>query len=54
MAEAEMSSASRRILAVALEGETAILSSVVKGELSLYIRVTHDISSLTRSSLTTQ
>ncbi|KAM6519176.1 hypothetical protein FALCPG4_012825 [Fusarium falciforme] len=30
MAEAEMSSASRRILAVALEGETAILSSVVK------------------------
>ncbi|KAJ4162969.1 hypothetical protein NW754_014391 [Fusarium falciforme] len=30
MAEEEMSSASRRILAVALEGETAILSSVVK------------------------
>ncbi|KAM0421510.1 hypothetical protein ACHAPT_010684 [Fusarium lateritium] len=30
MAEAEMNSASRRILAVALEGETAILSSVVK------------------------
>lgn len=47
MAEAEMSSASRRILAVALEGETTILSSVVKGELSLYIRVTHDIPSLT-------
>jgi hypothetical protein len=31
MADAEMNSQSRRILAVALEGETAVLSRVIKG-----------------------
>lgn len=35
MTEAEMSSSSRRILAVALENETAVLSKLVKGELTL-------------------
>lgn len=32
MAEADMSSSSRRILAVALENETAVLSKLVKGQ----------------------
>lgn len=37
MAEAEMSSSSRRILAVSLENETAVLSKLVKGWCLLFL-----------------